>query len=346
MKTHFVLSLVLGLMMSSASAHGHGIRSRYRSNDPAKRVYVEKEEVVIPIISPTESGSGSSSVNTNSTSTSKQNLYTRTNSSSSSSLPKPPSTPPTTLTKPIPKPLDLSISPSALSTGCLTYLTSLLSSSDFQDCLPFSLLLSTSSSYSSMVSSAKSTENYDKLNNLISYTSSSAMDQCDSYFTSISSSLASNKNCGTDLQNKNQVVKDTKVAIGNYKLLKDLSGLVDEDTGVYCYLQGVRGERPDDAYLWSLGGGIPLPSKSIPTCSKCSKYILNTYMSYVPDTPTLNGTIVKSAINRVNEACGQGFVNLSTIAVTSSAMSSVERSVMGGWVVGIVVSLLCLVLLP
>ncbi|OCF60732.1 hypothetical protein L486_00371 [Kwoniella mangroviensis CBS 10435] len=310
MKTQFVLSLVLGVLISASSAHEHGMRKRHRLNDPAKRIYIEQNSIA------------------------PQNLYTRTNSSSSSSsnltstsLPKAPSSEVTTISKPIPKPLDLSISPSNLSGGCLTYLTSLLSSEDLQDCLPLALLLTTSSAYSSLLSSSIQSGNYTKINNLISYTSSSAREKCDEYFTSIQSSLSSNKNCGTDLSNKNQVVKDTDIAIGNYQLIKEASKLTDKETGVYCYIESMAATRPDDAYLWSLPSGIPLPSKSIPTCSSCSKSLLNTYMSFIPDTSTLNSTIVKSAITRVNDACGQGFVNLSAIAVSGTSSSSMIKSI-------------------
>ncbi|WWC62094.1 uncharacterized protein I303_104684 [Kwoniella dejecticola CBS 10117] len=367
MKTQFVLSLVLGLMMSrsNASAHAHGIRSRHRSNDPAKRIHLDEIQSDIPpppvadistpqhdietdsisdvIYARADSSNSSTSSITNSSAA--NSMSSSLSSSSSSSLPLPPSPAVTTLPKPIPKPLDLSISTS-LSSSCMVYLTTLLSTQEFiSDCLPFSLLLTTSTSYSSLLSSSIQSGNFTTINNLISYTSSPGAEdggdgsgKCEEYMNTVESALTSNKNCGTDLSNKNQVVKQTKNSLGNYKLIKEVSALVDEDTGVYCYLQAVRSKRPDDAYLWNLPSGIPMPDKSVPTCSSCSRSLLNTYSEYTSTTPTLNATLVKQAINRVNDACGASFVNLSAVALSSSSVRSVHSSMLFndlyGWFLG------------
>jgi hypothetical protein len=38
--------------------------------------------------------------------------------------------------------------------------------------------------------------------------------------------------------------------------MREAAGLVDPDTGVYCYIEAKASGRPDDLYLWSIPAGI------------------------------------------------------------------------------------------
>ncbi|WVO16119.1 hypothetical protein L204_103786 [Cryptococcus depauperatus] len=244
-----------------------------------------------------------------------------------------PSSPPS----PVPTPLDLSISKS-LSPPCMVYLTSLVSSLTFLSCLPFSLLLTTSSTYASLVSQALSQGNFTSLNDLVSYTSSPqpGSEQCEAYMLGVMSALSSKSNCGVDLSNKSPVALKAKLGVGNYKVMKEAEALVNSDTGVYCYLEALASERPDDLYLWGLPGGISLPSSSKPSCSKCSGLLLNTYGAHLSNTQTLNSTVISTAVSRVNEECGRNFV---TLAATTR-MSAGTRTTTSN---DIAISIACLV---
>lgn len=173
-------------------------------------------------------------------------------------LPLPPASPPTSPPQPVPTPLDLSISYS-LSHSCLTYLTSILPSTLFQSCLPLSLLLTTSTSYSTLLSDAITSSNFTTLNNLISYTSSPQPDsaQCDDYFSGILKAMSDKNNCAADLASRTPIAMTTRYGVGNYQVIREASGLTDPTTGKWCYLEAVADERPDDLYLWSIPAGIP-----------------------------------------------------------------------------------------
>ncbi|EIW70416.1 hypothetical protein TREMEDRAFT_28982 [Tremella mesenterica DSM 1558] len=218
---------------------------------------------------------------------------------------------------PTPTPLDLSIS-YALSDSCLMYLGTLLSSAEFLTCLPFSLLLTSSSSYSSMLSDAMSTGNYTYLNALVGYTHSPqpSGEQCDAYMAGVASALTGKGNCLSDIRMGKAVALEILVGIGNYALLRKAEGLLDS-SGRFCYLDAVADGRPDDLYLWNLPAGIALPSTSRPTCSACSAQLLNLYTSSLSSTPTLNSTIVNSAVQSVNSACGSTFVSYSATSAAS-----------------------------
>ncbi|WVQ72629.1 hypothetical protein IAR50_002188 [Cryptococcus sp. DSM 104548] len=246
-----------------------------------------------------------------------------TTTTANTTLPLPPSPVPTSAPSPVPTPLDLSIS-NAMSSSCMTYLTSLVSSSTFLSCLPFSLLLTTSSAYATLVSTALSSGDYTQLNELVAYTSSPqpSGSVCESYMSGVMTALKSKSNCASDISSNLAIVKKTKLGVGNYKVMKEAEALVNEETGAYCYLEAIASEKPDDLYLWGLPGGISLPSSSTPSCSKCSSSLLTTYGTYLSSTSTLNATVINAAVKRVNEACGASFVNYTATNQTSSAVGA------------------------
>lgn len=195
--------------------------------------------------------------NTTTTTTASTSSSSSSSSNASASLPLRPSTAPAAPPSPVPSPLDTSIS-YALSDSCLLYLTSLLQATTFQSCLPFSLLLSTSSSYAQLVSAATGTNNYTTLNELLAYTYSPqpSGDQCDTYMQGVLSDMGGKSNCQADIAAKKVVALEAKIGVGTYAVVRQAENLIDPDTGVYCYLEALASDRPDDLYLWSLPQGI------------------------------------------------------------------------------------------
>lgn len=176
------------------------------------------------------------------------------------SIPLPPTTTPTSPPTTSLKPLDLSIS-YALSDSCLLYLNSVMQSSTFKSCLPFSLLLTTSTSYASLLSSSRASGSLDTLNQLLAYTSSPqpSSDTCDQYFSGVYTALSAKANCAADMPKTGAtqaVAKDIKTGVGNYQLMRQAAAITDPDTGKYCYLQAITNSSPDDLYLWSLPAGV------------------------------------------------------------------------------------------
>ncbi|KAL1411413.1 hypothetical protein Q8F55_002369 [Vanrija albida] len=170
--------------------------------------------------------------------------------------PKAPTSIPATPPQPVPTPLDaLSYS---LSQSCLEYVGTLIApSAQFMTCLPFSLLLSTSSAYKNRVQDATGTGNWTFLNELIAYSHSPqpSPQGCDQAFTSILTAFADRANCGNDLSGGKAVAKQAQTGIGNYALMRTASGLINPSTGVYCYLEALANVKPDDMYLWMLPAG-------------------------------------------------------------------------------------------
>ncbi|KAK8864500.1 hypothetical protein IAR55_001750 [Kwoniella newhampshirensis] len=347
------LLMLLGsvLTLGVCDAHGHGLRDRHRRVKATSRrndytlqaLPPEKDSDLIPSL--TKDSSASSTPTPTSTTVSFAPRALNSNSTTAT-LPPAPSLIPSSPPAPVPTPLDLSLS-HALSSQCMVYLASLLSSASFLSCLPFSLLLTTSSAYSTLVTTALQSGNYSTLNDLMAYTSSPqpSPQQCSSYMTGVMSSLISKSNCGIDLNSGVNVAKEAKLGIGNYEVMRVAESLKDETdgNGVYCYLQALKEERPDDLYLWQLPGGISLPPSSTPTCSKCSAALLNTYTSYTSTTPTLNATIIDAAARRVNDVCGPSFVNFSATSAALTRIAPLRLSYLvwglglvgGMWTIGL-----------
>ncbi|CAK9781142.1 hypothetical protein CC85DRAFT_282482 [Cutaneotrichosporon oleaginosum] len=235
-------------------------------------------------------------------------------------LPKPPSSSPPAAPNPVPTPLDTSIS-SSLSGECMSYLTNLLSNSTFLSCLPFSLLLQTSNSFRSQLNAAVGSGNFSYINDLIAYASSPAPDAetCDRVFAGYAEAVKERAHCGNDLNNGIPVARQARRGLGNYAAVRTAVGLVNPDSGSYCYLEAVATERPDDAYLWQLPMGNILPAASTPTCSKCSALVMNHWATWSANTTTLNGTMINSAASTINAKCGATFVSVAAQAENASA---------------------------
>lgn len=238
-------------------------------------------------------------------------------------IPAPPPTAPTSPPSPVPTPLDLSLSYS-LSSSCLLYLTNLLPAANFTSCLPFSLLLTTSTSYSTLVTDSITSSNLTDLDSLLAYVSSPqpSPNECDAFMAAALSDIGEKSNCGADLAARpvNAVANEAQNGIGNYKLMREAAAMTDPETGVYCYLEAVSSSKPDDLYLWSLPAGIALPYTIKPTCSNCSALLLQHYSESLSSTSTLNGTLVSEAINVVKDACGGAFVNYNASYSGASAL--------------------------
>lgn len=181
-----------------------------------------------------------------------------TKAAAAASLPDAPAMPPLEPPRPAPIPLDFTVS-YALSDSCLLYLSTILRSPMFTSCLPFSLLLTTSTSYSTMLQAATASGDYTALNQLLSYVANPqpSAAQCDTYFSGLLRDFNGKNNCGADVAAHKATAMLARDGISSYTVTRAAARLVNPDTGKFCYLDAVSASRPDDLYLWSLAAGIP-----------------------------------------------------------------------------------------
>jgi hypothetical protein len=148
----------------------------------------------------------------------------------------------------------------SLSGQCLKYISGLVASHEFKSCVPFSLLLSASAAYNTIVLDSIRTGIYTYINDLVAYSSdpSPSPEQCDANYTLYYKQISEKSHCATELggsTNSKVVAKQAQRGLGNYQAMRTAASLLDPKTGVYCYLEAVASERPDDLYLWMLASG-------------------------------------------------------------------------------------------
>jgi hypothetical protein len=153
--------------------------------------------------------------------------------------------------------MDLQLS-YALTTPCLSYLSTLFSTPTFLSCLPFSLLLTTSTGFGTLLSTSAATGNYTTLNTLLSYVASPqpSSGQCDDFMSAAYAQIgAKSSGCILDL-GKRGAAAEARTGLGNAGMMRKAAALRDPDTGKWCYLEALASDRPDDLYLWSLPTGV------------------------------------------------------------------------------------------
>jgi hypothetical protein len=153
--------------------------------------------------------------------------------------------------------MDLQLS-YALTTPCLAHLTNILSTPTFLSCLPFSLLLTTSTGFASLLTTASNTGNYSTLNTLLAYVTSPrpSSEACDDYMRDAYWKMGEKHSaCAPDLK-KRSAAADAMAGLGSAGLMRRAAGLRNPETGKWCYLEAVANDRPDDLYLWGLPAGI------------------------------------------------------------------------------------------
>lgn len=238
---------------SLPSTSGHSPLPLRQRNYDARKTSVSpflaaREEVNDGLSLGAGGGSGSSGI--------RLSITTSSNSArTTDDLPKAPTTAPTSPPPSAPQPFDTSMS-YALQTECLGFLLGMIANPSFVSCLPFSLLLTSSSGFNSRIQAAAQSHNYTYLNDLIAYSGNPqpSGDSCDSAMAGFLKDLEKKAHCGMD-KSKTGVVAQARRGLGNYQVMRTAATLVHPETGVYCYVDASASSKPDDLYLWKLPSG-------------------------------------------------------------------------------------------
>ncbi|KAK6442098.1 hypothetical protein LTR95_001652 [Oleoguttula sp. CCFEE 5521] len=220
----------------------------------------------------------------------------------------------------LPRPFDTSLGNNFTTTTCPAFFNSFLSNQTFQDCVPFSLLLQTSSSFFTTLRSPP-------LLNLLLQTSCSipSPSTCTSLLSQLATDLQSSSNCGSDLQLQNPQVLQALAGFEAYPTLHSAACLTNAQTGSYCFADAVgNASAPQSSYVYYLALGVQLPDGTRPGCTQCLKDTMSIFKSAadVKDTP-LYSTYGKAA-ETVDGVCGNGFA---AEGVVRSAGARLDASV-------------------
>ena len=98
--------------------------------------------------------------------------------------------------------------------------------------------------------------------------------------------------------------------------MRDVACLPDQATSAYCYVEAVHSTNAGDSYFYKLPYGFQLPADSTPSCSACTKSVMNLYAQ--SNLTALRG-VYDAAATAANGACGSGFVTITSGNVSSGA---------------------------
>lgn len=102
-----------------------------------------------------------------------------------------------------------------------------------------------------------------------------------------------------------------------YSLMREVACTADPSLSVYCYVEAASSSNPSDMYFYSLPFGTPLPNNTTPSCSTCTRSIMNLFANATGSVDGLKQTY-DGAAALTSSHCGSSYLSN---ASTSSAMS-------------------------
>ncbi|KAF8644928.1 hypothetical protein AX16_008210 [Volvariella volvacea WC 439] len=233
---------------------------------------------------------------------------------SSQPLPTVPTDP--TIPTPFPQPFDSSLTQNFSSLSCFNFFQNMTSSRPFRTCRPFSLLLQSSNAF------LNAQTNLTLLNNLVWGTchTNPGMDECTANMGWFANNLQTA--CSTDLRDRNALAVETLIGLNAFQVMYDAGCLTDPTTNSYCFVNAARSSSPVDLYFYQLALGTKLPSRSVPSCSACTRSVLRIFAAALEsDTQGryadgLEVTYVPAAQAAV-QACGSDYATTETSGATA-----------------------------
>ena len=138
--------------------------------------------------------------------------------------------------------------------------------------------------------------------------------------------------CATELTERNLFVIKTLRGLHLYGISRKAGCQSNPATNVYCYTQAATLSDPSDLYFYQIQFGLNIPNNTKPSCSSCTKSLMNLYVSAISggeglkDDDTRN-TLAHAYANAARIAggvCGDGFVQ--SLAIDGSLRLSLSLS--------------------
>ena len=249
------------------------------------------------------------------------------------------------LPTPFVQPFDTTLSTDFVSASCQTFFANLTQSLSFRQCRPFSLLISTSQEFLAAQS------NLTLLTSIIYGTCSTTPSEADC--TSRMNDLAIELKgvCSAELNDGHAMAWDAFNGMKNYAMMREAACLRNLRTNAYCYADAIAGSPPSDIYFYQLPLGTPLPGTTVtttsvgasstaskvaeeeqlakraskdektnitPTCSPCTRSLMDVYATYAQNSSLLISTTYASAQRALEETCGSGYASAVSAATAST----------------------------
>ncbi|KAG9841991.1 hypothetical protein KCV05_g8368, partial [Aureobasidium melanogenum] len=241
----------------------------------------------------------------------------------------------TTSSDTLPIPFDTALGNNFTTSSCPAFFKNFLSNDAFNECVPLSLLLQTSTSFFSVQRSPV------KLAQTLGASCSVNFDSCSALMASLARQIQLPDNCAADLQNQNPTVMQAYTGFVAYQSLYHAGCLLNSNTGSYCFSDAVtNASSPTDSYVYYLPLGISLPSTTSPSCSSCLRDTMSVFASTATNRSQPLSKVYGTAAAMIDLTCGADFVNASIPTVPSTGAASL---ISGSGVLGSIALLLSLI---
>lgn len=143
--------------------------------------------------------------------------------------------------------------------------------------------------------------------------------------------------CATELTEENPFVVKTLNGLNLYGLSRKAGCQLNPATNVYCYTQAATLSDPSDLYFYQIQFGLSIPNSTKPSCSSCTKSLMNLYVSAISGNEGIKDDDVRSALAHSYApaaqiaigVCGDGFVQ--SLAVDGSGSPGLSLSLCSLW---------------
>ncbi|KAF8273477.1 hypothetical protein EI94DRAFT_1564108 [Lactarius quietus] len=235
------------------------------------------------------------------------------------------------LPTPFPQPFDTTFTNNFTTTSCEDFVTNMTQSLPFRQCRPFSFLSQSSSAF------LQAQSNLTALNIDVWGTCNTPVDvdQCEANMGWFSSNML--VACSQEKGEQNQMVLQALAALQLYSLMREVACTADPSVSVYCYVEAASNSNPSDMYFYSLPYGTPLPNNTKPTCSSCTKSIMNSFGTVAGSVDGLKQTY-NSAARLANSKCGPSYLQSQSSPSSSSAMPWIGDTAMSRWTIFVILS--------
>lgn len=165
------------------------------------------------------------------------------------------------------------------------------------------------------------------------------LDFCTSYLSEQASALISPDNCGQEYDNQQPNIHRVHLGLTSFDVLYKATCLRDDDNDNYCFANAVTNtSTPANAYVYFLPLNMTLPGSATPGCGSCLRDTMAIYQAATATRSLAIADTYEGAAARVNEVCGEGFVN-------ETLPEAVEGSARVGMAPGVVFTMAAVVLL-
>ncbi|EGD89882.1 hypothetical protein H112_02357 [Trichophyton rubrum D6] len=198
-------------------------------------------------------------------------------------------------------------------TSCMEFFDSFLSNATFNDCIPVSVLLTTSSSF------FQKTKTFSSITQTLGSACAVDADKCTSLLSYYAEEIGKKGACNEDLTKGNPLVIAAKTGFLAYRAMRDATCLTNPETNNYCFAEAITDPRMTaNVYIYHLALGYSL-SAGRPKCGKCLPPTMKVLRQAAGNKQQPVSEVYVTAATQVNVACGPNFV---TASLSSGACSS------------------------